>query len=86
MQADEAAFEEVAQRQPLLSRSRPAVVIGIADDKARKHEEEVHGQMAMIEDINGAAFRKGKTFEHMIPHHHQCSRSAQTVQQLIVGF
>ena len=86
MQADKAAFEEVAQRQPLLSRSRPAVVIGIADDKARKHEEEVHGQMAMIEDINGAAFRKGKTFEHMIPHHHQCSRSAQAVQQLIVGF
>ena len=70
--ADEAAFEEIAQRQPLLSRSRPAVVIGIADDKAREDEEKVYGNVGMIERSDDATahviggLSKGKTLEDMV--------------------
>jgi len=54
MQADQPALEEFARRH-----AGPAVVVRIADDEAGEQEEEVHGQVAVVDDLCEAADRVG---------------------------
>ena len=53
-QPDQAAFEEAPQRHAGLPGLRvPAIVVRVGNHKAGEHEEEVHGQVAMIDDLPG---------------------------------
>ena len=60
MEADQSSLEEALQGQILL----PAVVVSIADDKARKYKEKVDCQITVVDDCDeGAPFGKGKSFK-----------------------
>ena len=80
MKADEASLEEIRQCEALLARGLPSVVIGITDDEARKHEEEVHADMSVVECLYARALRKGKSLEYMIPYYQQSRRTAEPVE------
>ena len=83
VQADEAPLEEVAQRERLA----PAVVVGIADDEAGKDEEEVYGQIAVVDHRDdGASGGEGQSLEDVVKHYQQGSYPAQAVQDFVVGF
>lgn len=56
MEAYEASAEEVADRKT----AAPAVVVGVGDNEAREHEEEIDGQVAVVDAFYcGAAAGKG---------------------------
>ena len=76
MQTDESTLEEVP-----VTHLAPSVVVGIADDEAREHEEEVHRQIAMV-DVLRAKLRD-VSLEAMEEEYHQRSYAAQSVQYLI---
>ena len=73
------ALEEVPGRHFL-----PAVIVGIADDKAREHEEEVHSQVAVVDRLVGPAVIVG--LEQMVGHYEHGCYTAQSVKDLIAGF
>ena len=79
MQADQAALEEIA-----VGHAPPAVVVGITDDEARKDEEEIDGQITVVDDLIGMA--RGMRFEKMERHDDQRRHAAQTVENRIMGF
>lgn len=86
MQPDNAAAEEVAHREAAL----PTVVVGIADNETRQQEEEVDGQVAVVEvgerAVAHTAHRAGKgvALEDMGDHDKQGGHAAQAVEQFIV--
>jgi len=47
LKADEAAFEETFQ-----CHFTPAVVVGVADDKAGEKKKEIHSQVAVVDDLS----------------------------------
>ena len=54
MEAHKTPLEEIPRRHPV-----PAVVVGVADDKAGEREEKVDGEVAVIEDLCGGAVGVG---------------------------
>jgi len=78
MQADQTALEEIA-----VGHASPAVVVGIADDEARKDKEEIDGQIAVVDDLVGMA--RGMRLEKMKSHDDQRRDAAQTVEDRIMG-
>ena len=61
VETDEASLEKMGS-----THLSPTVIIGIANDKARKDKKEVNSQITMIEAL---VERTGsKCFKHMIPH------------------
>ena len=78
MQTDQTALEEIA-----VGHASPAVVVGIADDEARKDEEEIDGQIAVVDDLVGMA--RGMRLEKMKGHDDQRRDAAQTVEDRIMG-
>ena len=79
MQADEPPFEEIFERHAV-----PAVVVGIADDESRKGEEEIDGQVAVVEQLVEMA--RGVRFAEVEDHDQQRSDAAQAVQNIVMGF
>ena len=78
MQADDAPLEEGAQRHAV-----PTVVVGIAYHEARKHEEEINGQIAVVDDLHQmVAARMG--LEQVEDDYHQRGYATQAVQYLVV--
>lgn len=81
-----AAAEETGESEA----TPPTVVIGIADDETREQEEEVHGQIAMVEMPNRAiahaVYRlgKGKALEDMMKNYDESGHTAQSIKQLVV--
>lgn len=68
LEADKTAAEESSQRKRL----SPAVVIGIADHKSGKDEEEVDGKVAVIDEVdNGLVARKLESLEYVIPYYEE---------------
>ena len=83
MEAYEASAEEVADRKT----AAPAVVVGVGDDEAREHEEEIDGQVAVVDAFyRGAAAGKGVPFEDVVPDDRERRNAAQPVEQVAVGF
>ena len=79
MQTDDPTLEESPQRHAV-----PTVIVCVPDDKPRKHEKEIYGQIAMIDHLHQMiACRMG--FEQMEGNHHQCCHATQAVQNLVVG-
>ena len=76
LQADETAFEKLADRH-----APPAVVVGVTDDEAREDEEEVDGQIAVVEHLVGRAFGVG--FQQMEGHHDHRRHAAQSVEDFV---
>ena len=79
LQAHEAPQGEVAPRH-----AEPAVVVGIADDEAREDEEEVDGQVTVVDDLVEVA--RGVRFEQVESHYHDGRYAAQAVEVGKVGF
>lgn len=64
MQADETAFGKIPHRH-LVS----AVIVSIANDEARKSEEKVDGQIAVVERLGGTAVKI--SFKQVVTHYQQ---------------
>ena len=78
MQTHQTAFEEVLERHFV-----PAVVVGIPDHKARKHEKEIDSQVAVVENLEGRAFGVG--FEQVEGYHDHRRHTAQSVEDFVAG-
>ena len=78
LQPDQAALVEIQLGQPA-----PPVIIGIGHDKARQHKKEVHGKIAMIDDLplSGAA---GIGLEQMKDDDKERCHAAQAIQNDIM--
>ena len=63
MQSRETAFEEPPGGHPV-----PTVIVGIPHDEAAQHKEEIHRQIAMVDDLIGWTPRI--SFENVEQHHH----------------
>jgi hypothetical protein len=88
MQTNEATLEEAAQSERFAMEEEvglPSVVIGITDNKTRKHKKEVNSQVTMIESVDSSTSGKGKALEYVIPYYHQGCGSTKTVQDFEVG-
>ena len=79
LQAYKAAFDEFPGRHRF-----PAVVIGIADDKAGKHEEKIDGQVAVVDDLVHMA--GGVGFKDVEPYDDNGGYAAQPVKNVVVVF
>ena len=79
MQTYESPLEELPH-----THTPPTVVIGVADDKARKYEEEIDGQIAVIDTLVEVA--RGKGFEEVKTYHRQGRHAAQAVENGIMLF
>jgi len=65
----------------------PAVVIGVSDDEAGQHEEEVHGQVAVVDDLVRMELEvPGAAFKHVEQDHHDGGHPAEAVQSGVVRF
>lgn len=64
----------------------PLIFTGLKLRKTREHKEQIDAQMAVVEGRDGRALGKGKALEKVIPNHHQCRRTSQSVEQGVVGF
>ena len=88
MQTDQAALEEIpyphapADSGSVPRPSLPAIIVSVSDHEAGEDEEEVHGQIPVIELLVQRTGRKA--LEHVVPYHHQGGHSAQPVQNGIV--
>ena len=83
MKTNETATEEASQGERLA----PAVIIGIANDKTRKDEKEIHGKVAMVDIVNyGLVACKLEALKHMIPHDEQRCHAAKSIEQSVMGF
>ena len=78
VQTDETAFEEVPRGHAV-----PAVVVGIADNKARQHEEEVDGKVAVIDGLTGASAVVG--LKEVIGHDEHGAHAAKAVEYRVAG-
>ena len=74
-----AAFDEFPGRHRF-----PAVVIGVADDKAGKHEEKIDGQVAVVDDLVHMA--GGVGFKDVEPYDDNGGYAAQTGKYVVVVF
>ena len=79
MQTRETALEESPCGHPV-----PAVVIGVADDEAAQHKEEIHRQIAVVHYLRPEIGYIG--LETVEDNHHQRGHSAQPVEYLVTGF
>ena len=79
MQTDEPSRDKLPYRH-----SFPPVVIGVADHEPRQDEEEIDGQIAVVDSLIDVTCRKG--FEHVKPDDHQRRYAAQSVEYVVVGF
>ena len=79
MQTDEPSRDELPH-----SHSFPPVVVGVADHEPRQNEEEIDGQIAVVDSLIDVTCRKG--FEHVKPDDHQRRYAAQSVEYVVVGF
>ena len=79
MQTDEPSRDELPH-----SHSFPPVVVGVADHEPRQDEEEIDGQIAVVDSLIDVTCRKG--FEHVKPDDHQRRYAAQSVEYVVVGF
>jgi len=59
-------------------------VVSIADDKAGEGEEEVNGQIAVVQRMGGTKAEMGLT--QMIDQDEHRSHAAQSVEYLITGY
>lgn len=83
VKAYEAPTEEASQGERLA----PAVIIGIANDKTREDEKEIHGKVAMVDKVNyGLVACKLEALKHMIPHDEQSCHAAKSIEQSVMGF
>ena len=73
LQADQPALEEVADGHLF-----PPVVVGVADDEAGENEEEINGQVSVIDFL--VQMTGGVGFEQMEADDRQGCHSAQSVQ------
>ncbi len=84
MQADETAADEA----PHGKTPRPqTIIIGIADHETGEDEKEVDSEIAVVDAPDGrrVATREGKALEDMIDEHQKGCRTAQTIEDEIVG-
>ena len=79
MQTDEPSRDKLPYRH-----SFPPVVIGVADHEPRQNEEEIDGQIAVVDSLIDVTCRKG--FEHVKPDDHQRRYAAQSVEYVVVRF
>ena len=79
MQAHETPLEERHGREV-----PPAVVVGVSDDEAREEEEEVDGQVAVIDALVEVA--RGESLEQVEADDHEGRHAAQSVEDCVVGF
>ena len=79
MQTDEPSRDKLPYRH-----SFPPVVVGVADHEPRQNEEEIDGQIAVVDSLIDVTCRKG--FEHVKPDDHQRRYAAQSVEYVVVGF
>ena len=82
VEADQSPAEEAPDRQA----AAPAVVVGVGDDESREHEEEIDGQIAVRDALDGASAGKGVAFEDVVPDDRQGGDAAQSVEDFVVGF
>ena len=80
MQADDTAFEESAHGHPV-----PTVIISIADNKTGKHEEEIHCQITMIDNLSKMA-ATCMCFKKMEDNNHDSRHATKSVKNLIMRF
>ncbi len=80
VEAYEAPPEEPADGHAPL----PAVIVGVSDDEAREDEEEVDGQVAVVEHLVDGA--RGEALEDVVPYDQQRGYATQAVEQFVVGF
>ena len=59
----------------------PAVVVGITENEAGEHEEEVDGKITMVQHLVDG--RSGESFAEMVEDHENGRDSAQAVEQVI---
>ena len=79
LQADQTPLEEAAD-----GHAPPAVVVGVADDESRKGEEEIDGQIAVVEQLVEMAC--GVRLAKVEDDDEQRRNAAQAVQNFIVRF
>lgn len=77
LQADQPALEEVADGHLF-----PPVVVGVADDEAGENEEEIDGQVSVIDFL--VQMTGGVGFEQMEADDRQGCHSAQSVQYVVM--
>ena len=77
VESNQSTLEEVAQTHAFAQ----AVVVSIADDETGQDEEEVYGQITVVDDGNeGTSGGKGQTFEDVVEHDQQGGYSSQPVE------
>ena len=80
MEPDEPPADKVAAAHAAL----PTVIVGISDDEAREQEEEIDGQVAMVEAlVDGTC---GKALEDVVADDQQGCYAPQSVQKFVVWF
>ena len=79
VQADETPFEELPDRH-----LRPTVVVGVADDETREDEEEIDGQVAVVDPLVEVAGRI--SLEQVKAHDRQRGHAAQSVENVVMRF
>ena len=72
----QASLEEVPRCHTV-----PAVVVGITDDEAGEYKEEVHGQVAVVQNLVGRPCGIG--FKKMESYHDYCGYAAKPVQYFV---
>lgn len=81
LQTDQAPLAEVPQ-----AHFAPAVIVGVADDKAGKHEEEVHAKIAVVDDLVGRNSRVAQaSFKKVEQHDHDGRHSPEAVKNGVMG-
>ncbi len=78
LQTDEAALVEVP-----LAHLAPAIVVGVGDDEAGEQEEEVDGEVTVVDEL-GEAVVVGVGLEGVEDDDHEGGDTAQTVEDLVV--
>jgi hypothetical protein len=79
LETDEAALVEVP-----LGHAVPAVVVGVGDDEAGEEEEEIDGEIAVVDDLLEAVV-VGVGFEGVEDDDHDGGDTAEAVEDLVVG-
>ena len=65
----------------------PAIVIGVSDDEAGQHEEKVHGQITVVDDLVRMELEvPGAAFKHVEQNYHDSGHPAEAVQSGVVRF
>mgnify|MGYP003305635651 CR=1 FL=1 len=64
----------------------PSVIVRIADDEAREHEEEIHAEVTMVKSFYSSSAGEGETFKDVIPQHHKSRCATKTVEEEVMRF